>query len=48
MQLLHELFIAIIAILRAKTDVQPHSLKSLQCQYECLFSLRSCLQTQLL
>jgi len=36
-RLLHEQFIAIITILHAKTEAQPYSLKSLQCQYECLF-----------
>jgi len=38
MPLLHELFIVIIAILHAKIEAKPHSLKI--CQYECLFSLR--------
>ena len=35
---LHELFIAIIAILHAKIDAPSYCVKSLQCQYECLFS----------
>ena len=37
MQLFHEILIAIIAILHAKIELQPHSLKSLQCQHECCF-----------
>ena len=45
MRLLHESFNVIIAILHVKIETQPHSLKS---PYDCLFSLRISLQTQLL
>ena len=48
MRLLHELFIAIIAILHAKIKAPSHSFKSLHFQYECFFSLQSSLQTQIL
>ena len=41
------IFNAIIAILHVKIETLPHSLKNLQCQYECLFSLKISLQTQM-